>query len=362
MSRPVPESAVARSTIGLVSHRRLWPSNRRYPGLAHGWQGAAWVAFKLAGAGAAVPDRVFEAIDRQLAVERAAAPRTRYVGAHVGGTANAVIAAYAARQGSAGKAVARAACKRVVSACRTAAAWDVHTGVAGALLGFAEIAAVEPGALRDVPLRPLVDRVVASVDALCKLPARGWPTGMAHGLAGGVVAIEACGAQGWCRVTSARRQRWLDALSRCAVAAADGALLWPMIAGQDHLGLQSWCAGTPGVALAMLECFRLTRQPVYLEVARGALDGMELLATGALPSRTLCCGNAGYRHIYVEAYRITGEAAWLVHASRRARYASSARPRPALGLHQGELGIAYLAERLASPLAYPFPGLGAASA
>lgn len=234
-------------------------------------------------------------------------------------------------------------------------------GLGGAVLAFAEIAAVEPGALRDFQPRRLVAPLLASVDALCKLPPRGWPTGMAHGLAGGIVAIESCGASGWCRITTQRRQRWLDALSRCAVAAAGGALLWPMVAGQQDLGLQSWCAGTPGIALAMLECFRLTREPVYLEIARGALEGMEVLSSKRFSSRTLCCGNAGYRHIFLEAYRITREATWVERASRAARYATSTTPRPALGLHQGELGIAYLAERLANPLACPFPALGGSS-
>jgi len=185
---------------------------------------------------------------------------------------------------------------------------------------------------------------------------------MAHGLAGAIVASESCGASGWCRITNKRRQRWLDALSVCAMAAANGALVWPAMAGATRLGLQSWCAGTPGVALALLECFRLTRQAAYLELARGALEGMRLVSRRVFFSNTLCCGNAGYRHIFLEAYRIMGEAAWVDQASRVPRFSPSARPRPRLGLHQGELGIAYLAERIARPLSYPLPALGASSA
>ncbi|HEU4731994.1 MAG TPA: lanthionine synthetase LanC family protein, partial [Kofleriaceae bacterium] len=208
----------------------------------------------------------------------------------------------------------------------------------------------------------LATRLLAKTDALCELPPHGWQTGMAHGPAGAIVALETCGALGWCRITNRRRQRWIDALSRCAVAGTDGALLWPTIAGQRELGLQSWCAGTPGIALALLQCYRLTREPAYLEFARGALDGVKVLSNKMFFSKTLCCGNAGYRHIFIEAYRITGEPEWLEHAARKARYSPGARPRPRLGLHQGELGIAYLAERLAKPLGYPFPALGASSA
>ncbi|HEX8114563.1 MAG TPA: lanthionine synthetase LanC family protein [Kofleriaceae bacterium] len=181
---------------------------------------------------------------------------------------------------------------------------------------------------------------------------------MAHGPAGAIVALESCGALGWCRITTTRRQRWLDTLSRCAMAASGGVLVWPTIAGQQDLGLQSWCAGTPGVALALLTCFRLTKQPAYLELALDALEGMKALARNMFFSRTLCCGNAGYRHIFLEAYRVTKNAVWLDHAAAEARFSTSVKPWPRLGLYQGELGIAYLADRLAAPLAYPLPALG----
>jgi hypothetical protein len=154
-------------------------------------------------------------------------------------------------------------------------------GLSGALLAFAEIAAVEPGALRDVQPDRLVGRLLATVDALCALPPRGWQTGMAHGPPGAIIALESCRASGWCRITTRRRQRWIDALSRSAMAGMDGCLYWPAIAGEQDLALQSWCAGTPGIALALLQCFRLTSEPAYLEFARGALEGMKVLSSGA---------------------------------------------------------------------------------
>jgi hypothetical protein len=346
----------------LVSRRTLWPSNRKYPGIANGWHGAAWVAFKLAGAGIPVPPRVFDAVGQQLAAELGRAAQTGHAGAFIGGAADAVIAAYAARHGVASAAIARRACSAAVAAADRSAAWDVHMGLAGTLLALGEVAAVAPAALRDVQTGRLAVRLLAIADMLCALPPRGWPTGMAHGPAGAIVAAESCGALGWCRITARRRQRWLDALARCAVASPDGALLWPATAGNRQLGLQSWCAGTPGIALALLQCFRLTGLPVYLDAARGALDGMTLLMRRPFSSRTLCCGSAGYHHIFLEAHRITGQAAWRDEALRPARLSRSARPWPRLGLHQGELGIAYLAERVANPDACPLPGLGPSSA
>jgi lantibiotic modifying enzyme len=357
-SRPAAGSALA-----LVARPHRWPSSRTYPGIANGWQGAAWVAFKLADAGVAVPDRVFASVGERLAVELDRAPHTQHVGSFIGCAASAVIAAYAARHGAVRRAVARAACKRVLSAARESAAWDLHMGLGGALLALAEIAAVEAGALRDVPPRPLVARLLSTVDRLCALPPRGWQTGMAHGPAGAMVALEACGAAGWCRITTARRQRWLDALAASAMVGSNGALFWPSIAGQRELKLQSWCSGTPGIALALLECFRLSREAAYLDPARGALEAMKVLSNKVFFSDTLCCGSAGHRHIFLEAYRVTGERQWLEQASsREARVSRSGTPRPRRGLLQGELGIAYLAERVARPHAYPFPGLGASSA
>jgi lantibiotic modifying enzyme len=305
---------------------------------------------------------VFESVGRHLDAELERASPSKHFGVFIGCAAEALVAAYAARQAIVSKAVARFACKRVVATARSSRAWDVQMGLAGALLAFAEIATVEPGALRDVRPEPLADRLLTIVDAMCALPSPGWYTGMAHGPAGAIVALEQCGALGWCRITTRRRQRWIDALCQCAVAGTKGALFWPGTAGQSDLGLQSWCSGTPGIALALLQCFRLTGEQAYLEFARGALEGMKRLSSQDFFSAILCCGSAGYRHIFLEAYRITGEKTWLEHALREARFTRSAQLRLRLGFHQGELGIAYLADRLANPLSYPFPGLGASSA
>jgi hypothetical protein len=67
----------ARSTLGLIAQRRLWPSNRVYPGIANDWQGTAWVAFQLAAAGAPIPDRVFDEIARRVSAALEAPPTGR---------------------------------------------------------------------------------------------------------------------------------------------------------------------------------------------------------------------------------------------------------------------------------------------
>lgn len=361
-------SQQARSTLALIAQRRRWPSDRRYPGIAHAWQGTAWVAFQLAATGVVIPTRVFDEIGRRVAVALEgpavageAGGARAFVGAMIGGTADAVVAAYASRLGVVRLGVARAATRRAVTTAERSASWDVHMGLSGTLLALLEIDAVAPRALGDIRPRPLARRLLAHVDELCALPAHGWQTGMAHGPAGAIMALEACGAAGWCRVTTAHRQRWLDLLARAALTTEDGGLVWPSIAGAAQLGMQSWCAGTPGIALGLLQCFRVSREPVYLEVAREALAGTIALFANPFHSRTLCCGSAGYRHIFVEAYRVTGEDAWLALAARQPRLVRSAVAWPRRGLHQGELGAAYLRDRLAEPAALPLPALGASS-
>lgn len=356
LSRP------ARPTLTLVSQPRLWPSCRSYSGLANGWQGAAWIAFKLVGAGVPVADHVLASVRARLDDELGRPPQPKYAGALIGCAADAVIAAYALRHALAPRSIARRACRRVIAATLSCPAWDLHLGLAGTLLALAEIATVEPRALHDVQPRRLASRLLAKLDALCALPPHGWQTGMAHGPAGALLALESSAALGWCRVTRAHRQRGLDLLTRTAIADASGALYWPAIAGHTQLGLQSWCAGTPGIALSLLQCYRLSREPAYLELARDALAATWVLAQHDFASRTLCCGSAGYRHIFLEAHRITGEHVWLDYAAHEPRLSAGARARPQRGLLQGELGIAYLAERLAKPLVFPLPSMGAASA
>src|SRR5690349_14474233 len=159
MPRPHISNPSPRPAMTLVSRRTLWPSSRKYPGIANGWHGAAWVAFKLAGVGTPVPHRVFDAVGRRLAADLGGAARTGHVGAFIGGAADAVIAAYAARHGVASAEVARQACNAAVAAADRSGAWDVHMGLAGTLLALGEIAAIAPAALRDVPTRRLAARL-----------------------------------------------------------------------------------------------------------------------------------------------------------------------------------------------------------
>ena len=211
-----------------------------------------------------------------------------------------------------------------------------------------------PGAL----VKRLGTSVLAAMQEVFRPGTGGWCTGMAHGLAGAMLAIETAVRHGAVRLSHASRQRFLDALVGAALATSRGGILWLERTVGNELGLQSWCHGTPGVTLALLALHRLTGEESYRELALHGLAGMELLVAAGGSNPTLCCGRAGLAHIFLEGFRHTGEEKWLA-AARDLAQAGTPRFHPhRLGLFKGTLGWTYLHERLAAPLAYPMPGLG----
>jgi|GEM_PF-3020133 len=320
-----------------------WPVSR-YPGLLHGWQGAAWVRFQE---GATSP-RLGAAIERRLAEDGAG---EAWSSMFVGRAADALIASYGVRAGIVDGASWRRARGAMVAAARASRAWDVTFGAAGALLACAEMAVVNEHAAPRGLIARLARRVRGAVDAM-RPGTAGWFTGMAHGLAGGILALECAESVGG--VAYAGRQAHVDALVAAAVRSQDGAVWWPQHAGHKTLDMQSWCHGTPGVVLALLALHRLTGEAAYAELAEAGLAGMDWLAAKQPPdSSTLCCGRAGIAHIFVEAYRVLGAPRWLAAARRIA-------PAPTPGarsLFRGDLGRAYLLIRLDEPQRYAMPGI-----
>jgi hypothetical protein len=187
----------------------------------------------------------------------------------------------------------------------------------------------------------------------------GWTTGMAHGLAGAMLALECGVARGFFGVPRGARQRHLAALVAAGMQDAQGAMFWPQLAGDRAWGLQSWCHGTPGVTLALLALHAMTGEHAYRELADAGLAGMQWLVDRAPRGATLCCGGAGFGQIFIEAYRITRRAKWLDAARPFARGGAGLRARC---LFKGSLGPLYLGLRLGEPLRYPMPGLGPLSA
>ncbi len=338
-----------------------WPQSKRSPGLANSWQGAAWVVFKRERAGHPIPDRIGEKIARRLNSEMTLPVPRGYCGFFIGCAAEPLLAAYAARLGLVEIALVRRSWTRLSDIFRHSRQWDLNLGAAGALLACSEIEEVLPGIVPRALAKRLAARVLMAMDLLFRPGTAGWFTGMAHGLAGAMLAIESGVSRRYVQLQHKACQRYIDALVGAATSTRNGELFWPQVSGATEFGMQSWCHGTPGVVLALLALHRLTGEAAYIELALSGLAGMELLVDGAT-SPTLCCGRTGFGHIFLEGFRLTGERRWL-HAARQAAQTISPQFRPhQLSLYKGTLGVAYLEQRLAEPFAYPMPGLGALSA
>lgn len=338
-----------------------WPRSRRFPGLAHGWQGAAWIVFQHARAGHSIPTRTGARIARRLESEMAKPVPNGYCSLLIGCAAEAVLAAYAVRSALAEDRLLEHACQRLADVSRHSGQWDVNLGAAGALLACSEMEAVLPGAAPGALVKRLGISVLAVMKEIFRPGTAGWYSGMAHGLAGAMLAIETGVRRGAVRLSQASRQRFVDALAGAALGTGNGGLLWPEVAGETDLGLQSWCHGTPGVTLALLALHQVTEEAAYRQLALRGLSGMALLADAGGSNQTLCCGRAGLGHVFVEGFRLTGETRWL-EAARRLALACTPLFRPQrLDLFKGTLGLTYLHQRVARPFAYPMPGLGALS-
>ena len=287
--------------------------------------------------------------------------RNDYCSLLIGCAAEAVLAAYAVRSALAGELLLKSACDRLAEVSHHSRQWDVNLGAAGALLACSEMEAVLPGAAPGALEKRLGIAVLAVMEEIFRPGTAGWYTGMAHGLAGAMLAIEAGARRGTVRLPHASRQRYVDALAGAARRTSNGGLLWPEVAEENDVGLQSWCHGTPGVTLALLALHRVTEETAYLELALGGLAAMELLVDAGGSDPTLCCGRTGLGHIFLEGFRLTEEPRW--HAAAR-RLAETARPPfcpHRRSLFKGTLGWTYLHQRLEEPLAYSMPGLGAQS-
>jgi hypothetical protein len=350
------------SDLGGLVETGAWPRNRRYPGIANGWQGAAWIVFQRERAGHPVPDRLGRSIVRRLEQEVALPVPKGYCSLFHGCAAEPLLATYAARLGLAGVSLLHCAQERLSDLSQNSRQWDVHLGAAGALLACSEMERVLPGSVAGALAHRLGIGLLAAMDERFRPGTAGWPTGMAHGLAGAMLGLESAASDGHIQLPEGSRQRFLDALAGAAASTRNGELLWPETAGAAGLGVQSWCQGTPGVTLALLALHRLTGEDAYGELARDGLAGMELIVDKVGTNPTLCCGQTGFGHIFVEAFRLTRRRKWLALARRVARTVSPVFRPHRLNLHKGTLGVAYLHQRAAEPLAYPMPGLGAQSA
>lgn len=353
---------IGRAPSDDLSQVSLWSAPDNHPGIAHGWHGVAWLWLTLVRAGLA-PERRRTLLAIRERIRGPEHPGDG-ISLFVGSAARPVVAALASRVDPAGRELAERAVAEWVAAQVRRPQHDVMFGDAGALLAAAEIAGHLPdqvparfaAALHERCRRDLTRRLAHAATTPVQL-------GLAHGLVGLLLALEAGRRVFGLALTTGLRRRTLAALERSAfrVRGCDG-LFWPIRTQSQTVDAHGWCHGAPGIGLALGACYALSGWRGYRSLAHSALAGAASPVTD-IPS--ICCGVLGQVQILVEAARLFGDDAWLDRAhrlARRLRPQCAADPRRARGLWKGRVGYSFVAWRLAAPEWVAFPGLGPLSA
>jgi hypothetical protein len=314
-------------------------------GIAHGWEGAAWVALQQIRAGhrAWTDELACELIHRLSFVD------DRRPGQLLGLGGAATVAALAAAIDPELAALRdRVIARWSETTCEVD---DVFAGHPGALLAIAEIGAGVPAAF--------IDRCYARTrKALARmLETDRHLLGFAHGLAGLLVAVEVGG-------TLRSRDdeliaRAFDRLVATRMIAPSLGTLWaPWTDGLPADVTGSWCHGIAGIALALAICSGVTGEDAYREL-------LDEVAPDRLPCAgpTFCCGRSGTVQALIEVFRQTGEPSWFERAQRMAitPVAMTLSAEFPDGFTQGGLGLEYVEARLRDPFGLALPACGSAS-
>ena len=275
----------------------------------------------------------------------------------IGPAARPVVAALAARRDPSFRKLLAGSIRDWQRSLARGAAADLMVGTAGALLACCELERLAPGKAPAAAVKRLRVEVQETASRQLGLLRQGQPVllGLAHGLAGYLLALEAAQAVFGRSLAASGPPALLEAIAGERLECPGGAALWPQASGSANVDKAGWCHGGPGIGLACLAGFALTGKKAYWQLARMALEGMV-----RYPNRagTFCCGSTGRAQILIEAYRVTGNRAWLKKAVGAAGQKEPALQRRwARGFHRGRLGRLYLERRLADP-SLPLPGLG----
>lgn len=348
----------ARGRRALTGGMARWTKTEVTPGLAHGWHGFAWVWLHLAKAGiVVVTSRTIQAIARRLSAEK-----TEWNGpvSHlVGISARPVLATVLASVAPGHDALSKLVVEEWIARSRLPSGGDVMSGAAGALLAATEIAALSPVRLPAWFTSSLHTRCQDELSQ--RLGDARATLGLAHGIAGILLALEASAATFRHPNRRGLMSAALDLLEANRFSVTGGPVaraVWPSHAGDPALNAHGWCHGGPGIALSMLACSSMSGWDRYSQVADMAIEG---IAATTSPHPSTCCGFIGSAQVLVEVYRLRRDGRYLRRARRLARHPAPARLRAReryRGLWKGAAGFQFLDYRLSHPLSLPFPGLG----
>lgn len=236
---------------------------------------------------------------------------------------------------------------------------DLMWGTTGALLCATELETLSPGVVPPALVRALCMQTTAATRAELQRARKKEPVylGLSHGLAGYLLALESSHAVFGTALPHSLREQLLAVLEEEQYQAPGGGALWPATVGGDPIGIHGWCHGAPGIALACLVGYSLTRRPTYRALAKKGLA-----ATADFPSshHSFCCGSIGRAQVLIEGFRVLGSEAYLPAAKKAlldAQERVSRKGNIAHAFHQGTNGMKYLRQRLQNTR-LPLLGLG----
>jgi serine/threonine-protein kinase len=181
--------------------------------------------------------------------------------------------------------------------------------------------------------------------------------GIAHGWAGILYAtLRWCLASGT-PLPPAFPDR-LEQLAGCAEPAGRG-LCWPRLSRRGAGAREpwsGWCHGSAGYVFLWTLAYQATGAAEWLRLAQGA--AWHAWEDTGPNGHSLCCGVAGRGYALLNMYRCTGDPAWLDRArelgQRAAASVATGEPMP-YSLYKGTVGVALLAADLEQPASACMP-------
>ena len=143
-------------------------------------------------------------------------------------------------------------------------------------------------------------------------------TGFAHGVSGMIYFLVEHHRRSGDSRSKAAYERGLDwLLGQMVQDKGKRFVSWPYSTDDTGADWKWWCHGGPGISLVFLRLFELTGKARYAEIADKALrihpEDIRYL------NLSQCHGLSGLGEIYLEAYRVLGDAAWKNRAGNIAR-------------------------------------------
>lgn len=335
-----------------------WPRTAASPGLAGGWEGVAWAVLQ-----GALSSSTLRGIRSRLDAPFLQNGKRDYCSGMIGLSSRPVLAALVAKKDAAFAPRMRAIVgewARYLDRPRLES--DLMWGTAGALVCAAELETLRSGSVPAAVVKRLFAQTRTAAESEGRRAANGESVyiGLSHGIAGYLVALELSRAVFGTAFSNDLRELLLGVIEEERYEATGGAAMWPTTVRGNPIGILGWCHGAPGIGLACLVGYALTKKVDYRRLAKAALVSS---ATFRSTHHSFCCGAVGKAQVLVEGYRILGDRSYLRAAKRSLKEGAEGfdrDKRPRHSFHVGTAGLRYLRERLQNPT-LPLLGLGSLS-